>query len=103
MMEILNLRKTKDGYLANGYIPLLENDSQVVEWVELGKEVMPMLTDDEIFIIELAQKVQEAKSYLQSTDFKMTVDYYATLDEQEQAELTYNRAKARTFLKEQGL
>lgn len=61
------------------------------------------LTEEEQAKVELEAKISEAKAYLASTDFKMTVDYYATLTEQEQAELTYNRAKARTFLKEQGL
>ena len=60
-------------------------------------------TEEELAEQELEAKIAEAKAYLASTDFKMTVDYFATLDEQAQAELTYNRAKARTFLKEQGL
>lgn len=60
-------------------------------------------TEDEKAKDELESNIRKAKAYLASTDFKMTVDYFATLDEQEQAELTYNRAKARTFLKEQGL
>jgi hypothetical protein len=61
------------------------------------------LTAEEQAKVELEAKIVDAKAYLASTDFKMTVDYYATLDEQAQAELAYNRAKARTFLKEQGL
>ena len=57
---------------------------------------------------ELAQqvidnKISEAKAYLASTDFKMTVDYFATLTETEQTGLIAKRAEARTFLKEQGL
>ena len=43
----------------------------------------------------LNQKVQEAKAYLQSTDFKMTVDYFATLSKEEQDELIAKRAEAR--------
>lgn len=49
------------------------------------------------------QKIQEAKSYLASTDFKMTVDYYATLTVDEQTALTTKRAEARDYLKSQGL
>lgn len=77
-------------------------DSEIREYLEtasIEKFVEPIQTAEEI----LMKKIEEAKTYLASTDFKMTVDYYATLTEQEQAELTYNRAKARTFLKEQGL
>ena len=60
-------------------------------------------TEEELAEEALKAKIAEAKAYLSSTDFKMTVDYFATLDEQAQAELTTKRAEARMFLKEQGL
>ena len=44
------------------------------------------------------RKIAEAKAYLASTDFKMTVDYFATLTEAEQVELTRLRAEAREFI-----
>lgn len=47
----------------------------------------------------LLEKVQEAKDYLVNTDFKMTVDYYATLTEQEQQLLVNKRAEAREFVR----
>ena len=53
-------------------------------------------------LIELAKK-QVALEYLASTDFKMTVDYYATLTAEEQKEITAKRAEARAFLKANGL
>lgn len=71
--------------------------------VKIDEVFATPLTEEEQAKVELEAKIAEAKSYLESTDFKMTVDYFATLDEQAQAELTYNRAKARMFLKEQGL
>ena len=48
---------------------------------------------------ELAKQVQEKKKYLAETDFKMTVDYFATLIEEEQVELTSLRAEAREFIR----
>lgn len=57
MIEILNLRKTKDGYLANGYIPLLPNNEQVLKWIEEDNEVLPMFTDVEITEQEIKAKV----------------------------------------------
>ena len=48
---------------------------------------------------ELKEKILEAKAYLASTDFKMTIDYYATLTEAEQIELTTLRAEAREFIR----
>ena len=62
-----------------------------------------MPTEEELAQQELEAKIAEAKAYLASTDFKMTVDYYATLAPEQQEELTAKRAEARAFLKEQGL
>lgn len=44
-------------------------------------------------------KTNEAKAYLASTDYKMTVDYFATLTEAEQVQLTQLRAEAREFIR----
>lgn len=51
----------------------------------------------------LDKQIAEAKACLEVTDFKMTVDYYATMTAVQQEELTAKRAEARAFLKEQGL
>lgn len=40
------------------------------------------------------------KKYLSDTDFKMTVDYYETLTEEEKVELRTLRSEARAFIKE---
>ena len=47
---------------------------------------------------ELANKVQEYKAYLLATDYKMTVDYFATLSEELQVEFTTKRQEAREFI-----
>lgn len=44
-------------------------------------------------------KISEAKLYLQSTDYKMTVDYFATLEKEIQDELTTKRAEARELIR----
>lgn len=44
---------------------------------------------------ELEIKIAEAKAYLSSTDFYMTIDKYAELDEARKVELTTKRAEAR--------
>ena len=49
---------------------------------------------------ENAQKVSEAKAYLSSSDFYMTVDKYATLTEERQVELIQLRAEARVLINE---
>ena len=44
-------------------------------------------------------KVREAKQTLADTDFKMTVDYYATLSKEEANELKYLRSVAREYVR----
>ena len=58
---------------------------------------------EEIRTAEINTQIAEAKGYLASTDFKMTVDYYPTMTTEQQEELTRKRAEARSFLREQGL
>lgn len=56
-------------------------------------------TDEETAKEELKNKIAEAKAYLLSTDYKMTVDYFATLDKVTQDELILKRAEAREFIR----
>lgn len=48
----------------------------------------------------LEYKINEAKSYLLSTDYKMTVDYFGTLTKDEQDNLIKLRAEARQFIRD---
>lgn len=52
----------------------------------------------EIKLKEINAQIAEAKQYLASTDFYMTVDKYATLTEERQLELTTKRAEARELI-----
>ena len=56
-------------------------------------------TQEELDREATIQKVQEYKAYLAATDFKMTVDYYSTLTEAEQLELTAKRKEAREYIR----
>ena len=47
----------------------------------------------------LNQKISEARVYLFSTDYKMTVDYFATLSKEIQDELILKRSEAREFIR----
>ena len=55
-------------------------------------------TNEEIRKEEINTQIAEAKVYLSSTDFYMTVDKYAELDEARKVELTTKRAEAREFI-----
>ena len=56
-------------------------------------------TDEELQAEEIAMKVQEYKNYLASTDYKMIVDYFATLSKDEQDALIKERAEKREFVR----
>lgn len=55
-------------------------------------------TDEEIRKEEINTQLAEAKAYLSSTDFYMTVDKYSELDEVRKVELTTKRAEARKLI-----
>ena len=56
-------------------------------------------TDEEIAKEQLEHKINEAKAYLLSTDYKMTVDYFAILSKDIQDELILKRSEAREFIR----
>ena len=56
-------------------------------------------TEEEIQAEITIHLVNEAKDYLAQTDYKMTVDYFATLDKVTQDELIAERQKAREFIR----
>ena len=56
-------------------------------------------TDEEIAKEDLINKINEAKAYLLLTDYKMTVDYFATLSKDIQDELILKRNEAREFIR----
>ena len=57
------------------------------------------LIEQERVANELSTKIAEAKAYLASTDFKMTVDYFATMVIEKQEEVIAKRAEAREFIR----
>ena len=68
-------------------------------YYENGKFIVKdFRTDKEIKKQELDKKISEAKAYLSSTDFYMTVDKYAELDEARKVELTTKRAESRLLI-----
>lgn len=56
-------------------------------------------TEEEIKAEITVNLVQEAKNYLASTDYKMTIDYFATLSKEEQDSLVKERAEKREFVR----
>ena len=73
---------------------------EYAELIEQAKELFVMPTAEELLAYELDQKIQEAKAYLSSTDYKMTVDYFATLSKEIQDELILKRNEAREFIRQ---
>ena len=75
--------------------PLDEYEDIIAE-VEAGI-VLP--TDEEIAEQERLAKLAECYAYLNNTDYKMTVDYFATLSKEVQDDLVSKRAAAREFIR----
>lgn len=73
---------------------------------EINLETGEILELEDAPIIErsheeiLQLKINEAKQYLLSTDYKMTVDYFATLTKEQQDELIKLRSEARQFIRD---
>ena len=77
-------------------IKVRQIDLKTGKEIEIEEEIeIYQPTKEEI----LYQKINEAKAYLANTDYKMTVDYFATLTEAEQVQLTQLRAEAREFIR----
>lgn len=68
-------------------------------WLDEGNIPEPEFTEEELAQQELQAKVMEGKQYLSTTDYKMTVDYFATLTKEEQDDLIAKRAEAREFVR----
>ena len=69
-----------------------------LQWLLEGNIPEPEFTEEELQITSINKQIQEAKTYLASTDFYMTVDKYAELDEARKVELTTKRAEAREVI-----
>ena len=88
--------------LADGaYIPFADGNRDYEEykqWLSEGNTPEPEFTEEELQITSINKQIQEAKTYLASTDFYMTVDKYVELDEARKVELTTKRAEARELI-----
>ena len=107
-IEIQTVKIQGQGYLLNNTMSVPKADGNreyelIKLWLNEGNIPEPEFTEEELAQQELEAKIAEAKTYLASTDFKMTVDYYATMTAEQQEEFTTKRAEARAFLKENGL
>ena len=83
------------------YIPFADGNRDYEEykqWIAEGNEPKPEFTEEELAKQESDRQIAESKTYLADTDFYMTVDKYAELDEARKVELTTKRAEAREVI-----
>ena len=83
------------------FIPFVNGNRDYEEykqWLAEGNVPEPEFTEEELQITSINIQIQEAKIYLADTDFYMTVDKYAELDEVRKVELTTKRAEAREVI-----
>lgn len=102
-MEIQSVKIQGQGYLLNGSMSVPKADGNreyeaIKQWLSEGNIPELEFTYEELAQQELNKKIQEAKAYLASTDFYMTVDKYTELDEARKVELTTKRAEARELI-----
>ena len=81
---------------ANKYGTSLNEYEELIAEVE-ADVVLP--TSEEIAEQERLAKLAECYAYLASTDYKMTIDYYGSMTESDQVEVTTKRAEAREFIR----
>ena len=105
MNEIKSVKISGQGYsvdYGDGTIWSVSVDGcgydKVFKWLSEGNTPEPEFTEEELQITSINKQIQEAKTYLTSTDFYMTVDKYAELDEARKVELTTKRAEAREVI-----
>ena len=103
MNEIQTVKIQGHGYLLNGTMGVPKADGNreyelIKQWLSEGNIPEPEFTEEELQITSTNKQIQEAKTYLASTDFYMTVDKYAELDEARKVELTTKRAEARELI-----
>ena len=104
MNEIQTVKIQGQGYLLNGSMSVPKADGNreyelIKQWLSEGNTPEPEFTEEELATIELNKKISEAKQYLEATDFKMTVDYFATMVIEKQEEVIAKRAEAREFIR----
>ena len=103
-MKIKTVKIQGLGYLLNGIMSVPGNADGnreyelIKQWLSEGNTPEPEFTEEELQITSINKQIQEAKTYLASTDFYMTVDKYVELDEARKVELTTKRAEARELI-----
>lgn len=100
MYKLIGINSVKR--LADGaYIPFANGNKDYEEykqWLNEGNIPEPEFTEEELAKQESNRQIAESKTYLASTDFYMTVDKYAELDEARKVELTTKRAESRELI-----
>ena len=88
-MDMLRLDAEKYGTSLDEYEELIaEVESNIV-----------LPSEEEIQAELIKNQVQEYKAFLIATDYKMTIDYFATLSKEEGDSLIAQRATAREFVR----
>ena len=95
----MKLKISGIGYsdIENNYNWYSPENSEAKEWLKTNTPE-PEFTEEDLQITSINKQIQEAKTYLASTDFYMTVDKYAELSEARKVELTTKRAEARELI-----
>lgn len=77
MIEILNLRKTVNGYLINGCIESDGSEQEVKDWIKAKKEILPQYTTEEIVQQEKIQKKIDFNKWWEALTIEINTHVYS--------------------------
>jgi hypothetical protein len=102
-MEITSVKIQQNGWLLNGNISVPNASGNrereaIVAWIAEGNTPEPEFTDAELAKQVLSQKVQDALSFLSSTDYK-DLPRYIPKDGEDMNALYAKRDEARVFVR----
>ena len=102
-MEIKSVKFSGDGYLINGTKYVSVNDSNpyyklVKRWLSEGNIPEPEFTQEEIDLQDINTAIEEAKKYLDDTDYKDLPSYEPKVDEDLDS-IKLKRKEARDFIR----
>jgi len=90
LTESTLIQRLKDG----AYIPNDESNrdyQKYLQWLSEGNTPLPAYTEEELAERSKQIRIQELKSLLTNSDYRMTTDYFKSMTKAEQAEWTEKR------------
>ena len=102
-MEIISVKIQQNGWLLNGTMGVpdapgnIEREA-IIKWLEEGNTPEPEFTPEELDFQKISKEIEEAKKYLNNTDYKDLPSYEPKVDEDLEV-IRLKRKEARDFIR----